>query len=237
MGWLGEILKSVPDEKKAELKRAAGRERPNSTPAGAVDPGRAGAAKRRIANRNMDELIGMCRMVLADGAVDDSEAKFLLHWVESNFQAIQQWPGNVLYERIFKAMADGSIDPAEESELLDVLHKISGGEPTADAPRVSGAVPYDDPAPGVVFQSRSFVCTGQFVFGTRKIVSAAIEERGGVVRPNCSGKTHYLVIGTFGSDEWLHSTHGTKILKAVELKQAGKELAIISERLWTEHLN
>src|SRR5688572_15754174 len=101
MGWLDDILKSVPAEKKAALKRAAGRERPNSMPAGRVDQGRQGAAKRRLANRNMDELIGMCRMVLSDGAVDDSEASFLLRWIESNFQAIQQWPGNVLYERIF----------------------------------------------------------------------------------------------------------------------------------------
>jgi hypothetical protein len=236
MGWLDELLKSVPADRKSALQRAAGRERPNSTEAGPVDPGRAASSRRRIANRNMDELIGMCRMVLADGAVDDSECRFLLQWIESNYQAVQQWPGNVLYERIAKAMVDGKIDPDEESELLDVLHKISGGAPQADAPRVSGAIPFDDPAPSITFPSQSFVLTGQFVYGSRKLVSAAIEERGGIISSGCSKKTRYLVIGTFGSEEWLHSTHGTKIIKAVELKESGAGPAIVSERHWTEHL-
>lgn len=236
MGWLENLMVSVPPERKAALRRAAGRERPNSADAGPVNQGRAGAAHRRIATRNMDELIGMCRMILADGAVEDVEAQFLLDWVESNFQAVQEWPGNVLYQRIVSAMVDGKIDPDEESELLDVLHKVVGGPPSHDGPRVSGAIPFDDPAPQIAFLDRAFVLTGQFVYGTRKVVSAAIEGRGGSIASSCSSKTHYLVIGTFGSDEWLHSTHGTKIVRAVELKQTGKPLAIVSEKHWTDYL-
>src|SRR5688572_4242681 len=113
MRWLDNLLRSVPDDRKAALKRTAGRERPNSAPAGRVDQGRAGANRRRLATRNMDELIGMCRMVLADGAIDNMEAQFLLDWIEKNYQAVQQWPGNVLYERITRAMSDGKIDPEE----------------------------------------------------------------------------------------------------------------------------
>ncbi len=236
MGWLDELLASVPPERKAALRRAAGRERPNSVEAGPVNMGRAAAAHRRIATRNMDELLGMCRMILADGAVEDTEAKFLLDWVESNFQAVQEWPGNVLYQRIISAMVDGKIDPDEESELLDVLHKIVGGPPSLDGPRVSGAIPFDDPAPTIVFPDRAFVLTGQFVYGTRKVVSAAIEDRGGTIASGCSSKTHYLVIGTFGSEEWLHSTHGRKILKAVELKKKGKPIAIVAEQHWATQI-
>lgn len=216
MGWLDDVLRKVPPERKDALKRAAGRERPNSVEAGPVNYGRAGASHRRIATRNMDELIGMCRMILADGAIADTEAQFLLDWLEANYLAVQEWPGNVLHQRIVNAMVDGKIDPDEESELLDVLHKVSGGPPDLDGPRVSGAVPYDDPAPPIVFTERSFVLTGQFVFGSRKLVTEAIEQRGGNVAGGCSKKTHFLVIGTFGSEEWLHSTHGTKIKKAVE---------------------
>ena len=56
------------------------------------------------------------------------------------------------------------------------------------------------------------------------------------VENGCSGKTSFLIVGTFGSEEWLHSTHGTKIIRAVELKKEGAPLAIISERAWTETL-
>ena len=63
-----------------------------------------------------------------------------------------------------------------------------------------------------------------------------IEERGGSIKDSCSKKTHYLVIGTFGSEEWLHSTHGTKIIRAVKLKQTGIPIAIVSEKHWTAML-
>ena len=236
MGWLDNILVALPPERRATLKRATGRDRPNSAPACRVNLSRQRASSRRIANRNMDELIGMCRMALADGAVDDAEARYLLQWIESNYQAIQQWPGNVLYERVATALIDGRIDPEEESELLEIIHKVAGGEPQADAPRVSGAIPFDDPAPPITFPDRSFLLTGQFVYGSRKLVSAAIEERGGILSATCTKKTQFLVIGTFGSDEWLHSTHGLKIMRAVELKEAGAGPAIVSERHWTDHL-
>ena len=81
-----------------------------------------------------------------------------------------------------------------------------------------------------------FVLTGQFVYGPRKIVTEAIQERGGTVTGSVSHKSDYLVVGTFGSDEWLHSTHGTKIIKAVELKQAGTPICILTEQHWSAQL-
>ncbi len=78
--------------------------------------------------------------------------------------------------------------------------------------------------------------TGVFVYGARRDVESVIVEKGGRIATAPSGKTHYLVVGTFGSEEWLHSTHGTKILKAVELKRAGKSIVIVTEKHWTEHV-
>jgi NAD-dependent DNA ligase len=78
--------------------------------------------------------------------------------------------------------------------------------------------------------------TGQFVFGTRRVVTGAIEKRGGTVKPACSKKVNYLLVGTIGSEEWLHSTHGTKIVKAVELKRAGSPIAIVREESWVHTL-
>jgi len=184
----------------------------------------------------MDELIGMCRMVLADGHVDDIEATFLLDWIENHFHAKDEWPGNILFERLSSAMAHGHLNPEEESELLEVLGKVAGGPPTTSKPDVSGAIPYDDPPPKILYQDKRFVVTGQFVYGPRKRVEEAIESRGGHCSPSVSGKSSYLIVGTFGSEEWLHSNFGTKIAKAVTLKAAGKEIRIISERHWSDNL-
>ncbi|MNF12093.1 hypothetical protein D3C80_2134780 [compost metagenome] len=49
-----------------------------------------------------------------------------------------------------------------------------------------------------------------------------------------SKKIHYLVVGAIGNEQWLHSTYGTKIKKAVELREAGAPLAIVSEEHWQQ---
>jgi len=219
-----------------ELTQAAARVIPNSFDPGTDSPARLMVSRRRIEARNIDQLIGMCTMIPADGAVDDAEAGLLRRWFESNIYAADEWPGNILYERIVRAMVDGRIDPDEERELLEVIHQLAGATPTPDGPGVSGAIPFDNPPPEIVYEGRAFVLTGQFVYGPRKKVVSEIEGRGGIVKPNCSKKISYLVVGTVGSEEWLHSTHGTKIIRAVELKQEGAPLAIVPEKAWVERL-
>lgn len=213
------------------------RQRANSYDIREPNVGRRITSERRVATRNMDEMIAMCRLVLADGAVEDHEARFLLEWIENTYHAREEWPGSILYPRLAAAMADGHLDHDEEAELLDVLAKVVGGPPSAEGPAVSRAIPFDTPVPQIEFSARSFVLTGQFVFGSRKRVTAAIEEIGGTVASSVSHKTDYLIVGTFGSDEWLHSTHGTKIIKAVELKEEGGLIRIVTEKDWTEQLD
>lgn len=238
MGIIRALFGALEPEHRAELAHAVRPRRrlPNSNDDARPNLGRILTSERRVATRNLDELIGMCRMVLADGHVHETEAKFLLNWIENNFHAKDEWPGNMLYERLSSAMADGHLDPHEESELLEVLGRVAGGPPTASQPGVSGAIPFDDPPPAIVYQAQRFVLTGQFVFGSRNRVEAVIESRGGECSPSVSGKCGYLIVGTFGSEEWLHSNFGTKIAKAVELKAAGKPIRIVSERHWSDLL-
>lgn len=221
--------------KKDELQKLIARAEREA--AAQKDPARRGATARRLATRHMDELIGLCQGVLFDGAVSDVEAKNLLKWIESHRDAAGTWPGNVLYERICRALVDGSIDAEEERDLLDVLGKVAGGLPDHHSPRkTSTAIPFDDPVPPIEFPDRAFCMTGVFVYGARREVESIIVEKGGRISTAPSGKTHYLVVGTFGSEEWLHSTHGTKILKAVELRRSGKPIAIVTEEHWTQHV-
>lgn len=209
---------------------------PNSNDESPPSIGRILTSERRVATRNMDELIGMCRMVLADGHVDDMEAKFLLNWIEAHWRARNAWPGNILYERLSHAMVEGHIEPDEEVELLEVLRKVAGGPPVIPQPSVSGAIPFDDPPPQIEYKTKRFVLTGQFAYGPRKRVEAVIESRGGECSESLSKKCGYLIVGTFGSEEWLHSNFGTKIAKAVEMKTAGVGLRIVTEQHWADSL-
>lgn len=103
--------------------------------------------------------------------------------------------------------------------------------------QMSSTLPLCNPVPRVQFQDKSFCFTGKFFFGPRKKCEAVVEERGGFLSGSPSGKTDFLVIGMIGSSDWIHSTHGRKIEAAVELRESGKGISIISEEHWISSFN
>ena len=53
---------------------------------------------------------------------------------------------------------------------------------------------------------------------------------------NVTQNIHYLIIGSIGSDDWIHSSFGRKIEKALQFKKQGKNIIIISEDHWTKYI-
>lgn len=192
-----------------------------------------------VAERKIDELIGIIKGVLADGNVSQGEAEFLLQWMNSNRDVAAVWPASVLYPRIRSALADGVLDSDEERELLDLLLATVGGNTAPQNGESSDAttLPLTQPAPGIVFVARSFCFTGKFYAGPRDWCHQQVILRGGFPAEGITKKLHYLVIGEIGSRDWLHSTHGLKIQKATSYAAGGAPLAIVGEEHWMKYLN
>jgi hypothetical protein len=190
----------------------------------------------RLTPRSVEELMRLCRLVLALDAADEFEAQFLLDWIESNYDAKDTWPGTVLFERLSRAIIDRHLDPREELELLDMLRTVAASPRDVATVGASGAIPFDDPPPVILYPTRRFVVTGQFVYGSRKRVEAAIVTRGGVCSSSVARNTGYLIVGAFGSEERRPDHFDTKIGEGVDLKAHGLPLAIVSERHWHEQL-
>ena len=193
-----------------------------------------------VQGRQIDELIGLVKGVLADGTICQQEVEFLLRWLESNRSVIDVWPANVLYRRIDSALADGHMDADEEAEIMALLLDAVGGKQSASSHKEtanrSTSLPLCKPAPAVSLVGSTFCFTGKFVSGTRAWCEGQIQARGGLILPNITKKLNFLVIGNLGSRDWLHSTHGLKIKKAVEYRDNGLPLHIISEQYWHESL-
>ena len=187
-----------------------------------------------VQERQIDELIGLVKGVLADGVICQGEVEYLLKWVESNRAVANQWPANVLYPRIAAALADGHMDEDEESEILSLLISAVGDRslPEGGEASHSTALPLCHPAPTIYFAAQTFCFTGKFNSGTRGWCERQVQERGGFAASNTTKKLNYLVIGEIGSRDWLHSTHGLKIKKALEYRDAGQPLHIVSEQHW-----
>lgn len=187
----------------------------------------------RLEQRDVDELIGICRGILADREVNDEELKYVQKWVNDHPNLHGTWPCGVLAERIENAFQDGVVTDAERSEISEILKKLV--EPSSATPN-SGvkttALPFDVPEPTIEFGDKTFCFTGNFVFGARSACIEAIETRGGISAPSITMQVAYLVVGTFGSEEWIHSTFGRKIERAVELRDKYGQPALISEAHW-----
>lgn len=199
---------------------------------------------QRRRKRTADELVGLCRGLIADGVINDQEVLFLELWLRANDEFRHEYPFNTLYDRVEDALADGVIDPDEERDLLAAIHGLAGNvmpAPTHEEGKVRGVstsarLPLCEPPPPVRFDGQVFVVTGVCSYGPRAAVADAIAQRGGLLKSNISRKVGFLVIGDVGSRDWLHSSYGTKIEAAVTLREDGLPIRIVSEDHWRAHL-
>jgi hypothetical protein len=189
------------------------------------------------ASKAIDQLSGICRGILADGIVNDAEAKYFVDWVRKHSEFEPTWPFTEILSRIDKIFTDGLVQEEERLELKHVMEMICGdsGEkiPSTKESR-SSALPLDDPQPSsLTFPGRNVSITGKFAYGNRKKVIEAVSLSGAVATDNApSRNTHILIIGRFVSRDWYCHDYGRKIEKAVELRNSGTGILIVSEQHW-----
>lgn len=191
----------------------------------------------RIDRRSADALVGITAGLTADGTINQLEAEFLKNWIETHLIHLEDPVVNILYQRLANMLSDGVLDEDESAELLEILHQFAGlpvGAPQRTASVSS--LPLNDPVPELEWFDRVFLFTGVMAYGPRKDCEALVIERGGVIGNSVSKKVHFLVVGSIGNEQWLHSAYGTKIKKAVELRNSGAPIAIISETHWQQVL-
>jgi NAD-dependent DNA ligase len=189
----------------------------------------------RITSRQIDELVGLARGVAADGTINQGEVEFLQKWLAANMAISDQPIIRRLYQRINAMLADGVADPDECRELLETLNSFSNRDFELGEVLKATTLPLCRPAPTLTFQDRRYCFTGTFNFGQRRECEAAVAQRGGECG-SLTRSTDVLVIGVYATESWKHSSFGTKIIKAVDLRESGAPIAIVSEEHWLRHL-
>jgi NAD-dependent DNA ligase len=189
----------------------------------------------RITSRQIDELVGLARGVAADGTINQAEVEFLQKWLAANMAISDQPMIRRLYHRIKGVLADGVADPDECRELLDTLNSFSSRDFELGEVLKATTLPLCDPVPVLTFEGRRYCFTGTFNYGQRKDCESAVRWRGGECG-NLTRNTDVLVIGVYATESWKHSSFGTKIVKAVDLRESGVPISIVSEEHWARHL-
>ena len=89
---------------------------------------------------------------------------------------------------------------------------------------------WEDSLDELIVSGSVFCLTGDFVSGDRESVDTMLRCLGGETNSSVNKTVTYLVIGTLASRDWLYTSHGRKIEKALLLKREGSEIKIITER-------
>lgn len=191
--------------------------------------------RERANDRLVAELLGVCKGIVADGAVSEGEALGLRRWVQGHPDVAIGYPGQVLADRLLEIFADGYVSPDERQELAELLNDLTG-EPPEQAPptnRTATAL-LDVPPPTIIFDAREFVFAGRMLYASRRQCEQEVRDRGGRVAAQVTRKTHYLVVGPIGSAAWIQSAPGTELLRAADLRQAGAPVRIVAEDVWLQ---
>ncbi len=188
--------------------------------------------RKNIQDRQIDTLIGLSKGVSADGNVNQAEAEFLMSWLIQNRQSTDNPIIINLLEKVSAMLEDGVLDREESAELLGILQKISGENSEIGELAKTSSLPINDPLPELEFNGSSFLFTGTCAFGTRKQCHEATESRGGIIAKGVNKSLNYLVLGTYVTDSWVHETFGRKIEKAIEYREKGLPVVILTEEHW-----
>lgn len=189
----------------------------------------------RLHSRQIDELIGLARGLIADGTINVAEVEFLEQWLTCNLSISHQPLVATLYDRVSEILADGVADPDECADLFAALTRFTASDAElGEAPKAT-TLPLCDPAPTLNFIGKLYCFTGTFMFGQRKHCEEAVSIRGATAG-SLTKKTDVLVIGSYATESWKHSSFGNKILKAAEMRASGLPISIVAEQHWADHL-
>ncbi len=154
--------------------------------------------------------------IIEDRVVTEDEVNSLVDWMEYNIQLRGNYPFDRVFNLLEKVLEDGVIDEDELKLLLDKFTEYTN--PTKSACNGVGEL-----------TDKHFVLTGEFSYGSRAAVSEYITSHGGIVDDTVKKCTEFVVIGSLGSQAWKNGVYGSKIKKAMELKDKGQNIDLVAE--------
>lgn len=165
----------------------------------------------------LQQLQGFLMGIISDEKLTIEEVLALDNWMKNNIEL----QGNYPFDRVFKSLnyvlEDGVIEKRELEELTELFKQFT--MPTEDSESVIIA--------GI--KDRHFCLTGKFMCGEKEVVQNMITEKGGFCDKTVKKSTDYVVVGSFGNENWKQGTYGEKIKKAMEWKEKGSNVEIITE--------
>ena len=182
---------------------------------------------------HINEFLGLISGIISDDIINPIELKFLLGWISSHEDVINHPITNdVSYQILEFTNLDA---PTEEDKvnLLTFLKNTTGTNFSETGAAATGPIDHLADKIESMDHANAKICfTGVFKTGTRKEVEAMAIAKGATTNRTPTKAVNYVVIGSQISPDWKHSNFGRKIQKAVELRDEGQKIYILTEKQW-----
>lgn len=180
---------------------------------------------------HIEELVGFLTGTASDGVLNDQEITAMSAWLEHNESVKEVWPASVIVQRLAVILEDGIITDEERGDLLITVRQVTGTDTDESGLSFEASTEvWEDSIDELQLTGSVFCLTGDFVSGDRESVDTMLRCLGGESNSSVNKTVDYLVIGTLASRDWLYTSHGRKIEKALLLKREGSAIKIITER-------
>jgi len=190
------------------------------------------------ADEVITRLTGIARGITADEVLNDKEIHHLKGWLNRCGEWRDQWPINVVADKVHEVLKDGVVTREERDHLYSVLVDLMGGHVSEHGETAGTSTRLGvERVECVEFEDKVFCFTGKFIAGTRQACEQLTIEKGASTHPGITKKINYLVVGGLSSRDWANTSFGRKIEKAIELKEKGLSIRIIDEESWVKCLS
>lgn len=170
-----------------------------------------------IETKALQVLQGYLLGITSDGILTSEEVIGLKQWMDDNKNLEGNYPFDVVMQSLDRVLEDGIIDSTELNYLQSIYSKFTAPVENAEHEEIRS------------LEGVHCCLTGEFNYGDRKEVERFITEHGGICDNNVKKATDYVIVGSRGSDAWKQGNYGSKIKKAIELKEKGNKINIIEE--------
>lgn len=172
----------------------------------------------------LQQLQGFLMGIVADNVLTADEILSLNTWMEENIELKGNYPFDRVYKALNFVLEDGVIEKEELKDLLVLFKQFIAPTEESDVIQITTIV------------GKHFCLTGEFAYGSRGDVEKMLTDKGGVCDKSVKKTTDYVVVGSQGSENWKQGTYGGKIKKAMEWKEKGSNVQIVSEKTFFDAL-
>ncbi|MDO6731328.1 hypothetical protein Q4577_14950 [Marinovum sp. 2_MG-2023] len=182
---------------------------------------------------SVNRFLGFCAGIACDDLIKIEEAEALVKYAQQNSCILQDVYARSVVRTYIEALDDGIVDAQESADICREITRLVGDAYCDTGISSLGGTPVldtlalgDDDG---ILQDAIMVLTGNFSISPRKLIEEELSARGAIIKKSVGKRTNFVVIASEASRDWVYTHKGTKIVKALQLRERENKPEFIAE--------